>query len=151
VSCLRIVLGGLAAGVANMALGFAYAHATGAVEQLQSVLRDHGLRVIGQPSDAIPHVVVRLLMGVAVTALFAALAPRFGAGPLAALVAAGFAWAFLYAYTAWGHAHIGLFPVSMALTLAAWGAVEMIATALLGGWIATGSGFWSGGPTSPGS
>ena len=139
----RIVLAGLAAGAVNLVLGFAFAHLSGMVETFQSILRSHGLRVIGQPSDALPHVLVRLLVGVAVTALFAAVAPRFGAGPKGALVAAGFAWAFLYAYHAWGHAHIELFPVPMAVLFATWGAVEITVTTLAGAWIAAGRGFWS--------
>jgi hypothetical protein len=138
----RLILAGIGAGVTNLLLGFGYAH-LGAVEKIQAVLREHGLRVIGEPRDAIPHVVVRLLMGLGVTALYAALLPRFGSGPRAALSAAAFAWAFLYAYTAWGHAHIALFTRPMALQLAAWGALELTLTALAGGWLATGNTFWT--------
>lgn len=60
-------------------------------------------------------------MGAVVTALYAVVTARFGATPKAALVAAAFAWALLYAYTAWGHAHIGLFTRAMSWQLAGWG------------------------------
>jgi hypothetical protein len=144
VTPLRVALAGLVAGAVNLVAGFAFAHLVG-VERLQALLRDHGLRPIGEhPADAIPHTAVRLLLGLGVTTLYACLVARFGAGPRAALAAAGFAWAFVYAYTAWGHAHIGLFPRSMAFGLAAWGAVEMTLTALAGAWVATGRTFWSG-------
>lgn len=140
-SAARLFGAGLAAGAANLALGFAFAHFYG-VEKLQRVLREHNLRAIGDPRDAIPHTLVRLLLGIGATLLFWALVPRFGASPRAALVAGLFAWGFVYAYTAWGHHHIGLFPTSMAWALGVWGLVEMIATAMVGGWIVAGKGFW---------
>ena len=138
---MRLLIAGLAAGAANLAVGFGFAHLIG-IEKLQAALREHGLRPIGEPSDAIPHTLVRLLTGIVVTLLFASLTPRFGAGPKAALAAAAFGWVFLYAYTAWGRVHIGLFPVSWGFMLAGWGILEMLATAVVGGWIATGRGFW---------
>lgn len=137
----RILAAGLAAGATNLVVGFAFAHFVG-VERFQALLREHGLRAIGQPSDAIPHVLVRLLIGLVVTLLFVCVSARFGRGPAGALAAAAFGWSFLYAYTAWGHVHIGLFPLSWGFLLAGWGIVEMLATALVGGWVATGRAFW---------
>ncbi len=137
----RVLGAGLAAGVTNVVVGASLAHVVG-VERLQAALRDHSLRVIGEPSDIVPHVVVRLLIGLTVTLLFVGLVPRFGARVRTALVAAAFAWAFMAAYTAWGHEHIGLFTRSLALTFAGCGAVELTVTALVGGWIASGRGFW---------
>jgi hypothetical protein len=137
----RLIGAGLAAGAVNLVLGFTFAHLVG-VEKIQSALRAHNLRVIGEPSDAIPHTLVRLLLGVGATLLFWAVSARFTSPPVAAVVAGVFAWAFVYAYTAWGHFHIGLFPKSLAWMLASWGLFEMIATALAGGWIATGRSFW---------
>jgi hypothetical protein len=137
----RLLAAGAAAGLTNLVLGFALAHFMG-VARMQAALRAHGLREIGQPSDMLPHIVVRLLTGLGVTLLFAALTPRFGEGPRAALVALVFGWTFLYAYRAWGHAHIGLFTPGMAWSFAAVGAVELALTILVGAWIAVGSNFW---------
>jgi hypothetical protein len=137
----RFMGAGLGAGAVNLVLGFALAHLVG-VETIQTLLRQHGLRVIGEPSDVVPHVVVRLLMGFAVTALFLCVAPRFDSAPLAALVAGAFAWAFVDVFTAWGHAHIGLFPRAVAWSWAGMGLVVTMATAFAGGWLATGSRFW---------
>lgn len=138
----RLLFAGFAAGVTNLILGFVLAHLVG-VEKVQAALREHGLRVIGEPKDAVPHLVVRILMGFAVTALFLAVAPRFGYGPGAALVAAAFAWAFTPVFSAWGHSHTGLFPPNLAWSWVAVGAVEMLGTAFVGGWIATGKKFWN--------
>lgn len=138
----RVLSAGLVAGLVNLAVGFGFAHLVG-VERFHAILREHNLRAIGQPSDAIPHVLVRLLIGIVVTALFVCLVPRFGAGPRGALAAAAFGWTFLYAYTAWGHVHIGLFPRFWGWLLAGWGIVEMIATAIVGGWVIAGRAFWS--------
>jgi hypothetical protein len=139
----RVAIAAAVAGVANVVLGAGIAHGIG-VEKLEEALRSHGLRVIGEPSDIVPHVVVRILTGALVALLFAGLAPRFGAGPRGAVVTALFAWALLYAHTAWGYAHIGLFDASLAWTFAIAGLVEIVATAFLAGWVARGNGFWRG-------
>lgn len=123
---------GLGAGLVNLVLGFAFAHLMG-IEKFQAILTQHGLRAIGQPSDAIPRTIVRVMLGLLVTTLFACLAPRFGGGPRTAIAAGLFAWAFVYAYTAWQHAHLGLYGPSWAWRLAAWRLFEMIATAFAGG------------------
>jgi hypothetical protein len=49
----RLLLAGLAAGIVNLVLGFGFAHLVG-IEKLQAVLREHNLRVIGEPADASP-------------------------------------------------------------------------------------------------
>jgi len=139
---LRILSAGFAAGVVNVVLGVTFAHFYG-IEKLQRVLIDHNLRAIGEPRDAIPHTIVRLLFGVGVVLLFWAITPRFGATPRAAFVAGCFAWASVYVYTAWSNHHIGLFPMPMARALILWGLVEMNLTALAGGWIAAGKAFWT--------
>ena len=61
----------------NLVVGIGFAHTLG-VERLQSRLVSHGLRAIGQPSDALPHVMVRLLIGAAVTLLFVCVTPLGG-------------------------------------------------------------------------
>jgi hypothetical protein len=138
---IRFILAALTAGIVNLVVGIGFAHTLG-VERLQAQLVSHGLRAIGQPSDVLPHVLVRLLTGAAVTLLFVCVTPRFPAGPKAALVAGLFAWAFVPLFTAWGHAHIGLFPASWSWALAGFGIIEMMATALAGGWVVTGRRFW---------
>jgi hypothetical protein len=138
----RVAGAGLGAGFTNLVLGIGFAHTVG-IERFQAILREHGLRAIGEPADAIPHTIVRLLMGVVTTLLFVCVTSRFGAGPRAALVAGGVAWALSYAYTAWQHAHLGLYPPSWALRIGGWGLLEMTITALVGGWLATGRAFWS--------
>ena len=136
----RFVAAGLAAGIANLIAGFTLAHVVG-IERLQELLRAHGLRAIGEPQDALVHVLVRVGMGVLVTTLFVCLTPRFGVGPRAALVAAAFGWLFVPVFTAWGHLHIGLFPSAMAWTWVGCGAIEMLVTAFVGGWVASGGRF----------
>ena len=141
----RIVIAVVGTGIANVVLGASIAHLVG-VERLIAALQSHGLRVIGQPSDLVPHVVVRILAGAVVALLFIALVPRYGVRVKGALVTALFAWALLYAHTAWGHHHIELFDASLAWTFAIAGLVEIVLTALVAGWIAAGRGFWTARP-----
>jgi hypothetical protein len=140
VSAGRFLAAGLVAGIANLVVGFSLAHVVG-IQRLQELLLTHGLRAIGQPSDALAHVLVRIGVGVLVTGLFVCLTPRFGIGPRAAFAAAAFAWLSIPVFTAWGHAHIGLFPGSMAWAWAGCGALEMLVTAFVGGWVASGRRF----------
>jgi hypothetical protein len=145
VSPKRVAIAAIVAGAANVVIGASIAQLVG-VERLQEALRSHGLRVIGEPSDVLPHVVVRILTGVAVTLLFWALSARFGARVKGALVTALFAWALLYAHTAWGHEHIGLFDASLAWTFAVAGLAELVLTAFVAGWTAAGRAFWAARP-----
>lgn len=142
-SAARVAGAGLGAGITNLVLGIGFAHTVG-IEEFQAILREHGLRVIGEPADAIPHTIVRVLLGVITTLLFVCVAPRFGAGIKAALVAGGFAWAMVYAYSAWQHTHLGLYSTAWGLRIGGWGLFEMLATAVVGGWLVTGRRFWSG-------
>lgn len=137
----RWVAAAAAGGFTNLVVGFAMAHLAG-IAQLQTELASHGLRRIGEPSDVLPHVTVRLVLGTAVMLLYTLAAARLGPGPRAAWATAALAWLFVPAFTAWGHAHIGLFPTRLAWTFAGSGAVEMLATAFASGWVVTGSRFW---------
>jgi len=93
-TAFRLAGAGLAAGAANMILGVTFASVLG-VEKFQALLRAHDLRAIGEPGDAIPHTIVRLLLGLGVTLLYWAVLPRVGSTVGAALVAAVFGWAFV--------------------------------------------------------
>lgn len=132
----------LAAGLANLVLGFGFAHVVG-VERFMAPIRDHGLRVITTPADAAQHVAMRFALGAVTAVLTWALAARCGSGVGAALAAAGFVWALNYAWTAWGRVHIALFPAGLMIGFAAWGIVEAGATAIAAGWVLWGRGFWA--------
>lgn len=57
--------------------------------------------------------------------LYAALRPRFGAGPKTAVCAGLLVWFFAYVYVNVGFMGTGLFPTSLLATAMAWGLVEI--------------------------
>jgi hypothetical protein len=79
--------------------------------------------------------VLGFLLGIAIVWLYAAMRPRFGAGSTTALYAGGMAWALAYVYPSIGMAVMGLFPSRLIVIGLVWGAVELSAAALAGGWL----------------
>jgi hypothetical protein len=139
---VRMLAGGLAAGVFNNVSGMTGATLFFARPTL-AALEAHQLRVFG-PQDALPHVLMRLGFGVAAVWLYAALGAQFGRGPGTAVIAGVVVWLLSYLYSFWFLTHIGLVTRGLAAGALGWGFAEMLLTALLGAWIYTGLGFWSG-------
>jgi len=79
-------------------------------------------------------VVLMFLVGIFTVWLYAAIRPRYGAGPKTA-VCAGLAVWIIYDLLGFGSTLlIGLFPVKLVLASVIWGLVEMILAALAGAW-----------------
>ena len=128
----RVVLGGLAAGVLNNICGIGAAHFF-FQQEIEATLKR--LNLTFGPGVALQHITMRLLMGIAVTWLYAAIRPRCGPGPRTAVVAGTAMWLFAYVW-----AYLGMWPYQIfsdrTLLLAAlWGLLEINLTALLGAWL----------------
>lgn len=114
----RIVGGGLAAGVLNIASGLTLAHFFFAAE-VEAVLKR--LNLTFGPEVAIQHLLMRLGMGIAVTWLYAAIRPRFGPGPRTALVAGTAMWLFAYVWSLAGMRPYQIFPDRLFVIAVVWG------------------------------
>ena len=75
------------------------------------------------------------LSGIALVWLYAAIRPRYGAGPRTAVCAGAAIWFLSYALPSVGQIALDLWPLrAMAIALA-WGVAEMIVAGLVGGWL----------------
>lgn len=129
----RVILGGLAAGVVVnvitfLASNFLYAQELAAVgERLGDAAQRSGV-------DTATLVVTRLATGIFAVWLYAAIRPRFGAGPKTAL-SAGFAvWVLAWLANA-PTIVTGLYPAGLLAMVAVVSIVNSLASTLLGAWL----------------
>jgi hypothetical protein len=64
--------------------------------------------------------------------LYAAIRPRFGAGPGTAVIAAFAAWWFAFVFPQIGNVAMGFFPAGVTALATAWGLAELVIAALVG-------------------
>lgn len=82
----------------------------------------------------IGFMILGLVLGLLTMWLYAAIRPRYGAGPKTAVIAGLAVWAFAYFYQTAGSMQMHLFPARLLVIGLAWGLVEMIIASLAGGW-----------------
>ncbi len=75
------------------------------------------------------------LSGIALVWLYAAIRPRYGAGPRTAICAGSTMWLLTYLLPAIGQIALDLWPIGAMITALVWGLVEMIVAGLVGGWL----------------
>ena len=78
-------------------------------------------------------VVITFVLGIVIVLIYAAIRPRFGAGPKTAIIAALFAWFGVYVYQTVIGLGLGMAPPKVAVIGLGWGLVEYILAALAGG------------------
>ena len=79
--------------------------------------------------------VMGFLVGIAIVWMYAAIRPRYGAGPRTALCAAAATWFLSCALPSIGQIAMDLWPLRVMLIALLWGLVEMIVAGLVGGWL----------------
>jgi hypothetical protein len=103
------------------------------MDEMQAALAAHDLAMAVTPGMIATTVLVSLIAGLVLMFLYAAIRPRFGAGPKTAVIAAVALWFGGYLLSLIGYGMVGLYPAGL---LTMWGAVglaEMIIAALIGG------------------
>jgi hypothetical protein len=73
-----------------------------------------------------------LVLGIVAVWLYAAIRPRYGAGPGTAIRAGLFIWLVGYFLVGVGNANMGLFPTRMITIAAVWGLFEIVIATLVG-------------------
>ena len=79
--------------------------------------------------------VMGFLSGIALVWLYAAIRPRYGAGPRTAVCAGAAIWFLSYALPSIGQIALDLWPLRAMVIALVWGLVEMIVAGLVGGWL----------------
>jgi len=129
----RVILGGLIAGVVinlgefalNMGvLGNLWAEAMKALNRPQ----------VGNES-AVFFMLLCFGLGILAVWTYAAIRPRFGAGPMTALCAGLLVWALAILYPSAGIIPMGLFPAKLILYAILWDLVEIPVAVIAGAWI----------------
>ncbi|MBV8977872.1 MAG: hypothetical protein JO261_15200 [Alphaproteobacteria bacterium] len=129
----RVVLGGLVAGVIINLIEFIL---NGIVladrwnDQMASLNRS-----VFDVKQIVAFNVFGFVSGIVAVWTYAALRPRFGAGPTTAIYAGLLTWVTLYLLADGMPTIMGIFPVSMFLILIGVGLVEIVAATLAGAWL----------------
>lgn len=129
----RVLLGGLLAGVVvNVFEGVV---GTFLMEEYKAALTALGKTMSESPALMAFFLAFGFVYGIFAVWLYAAIRPRYGAGPRTA-VCAGFAvWFIGYLLPTFGYAAVGLFPNRLLAIGAVNGLVETILGTLVGAWL----------------
>ncbi len=74
------------------------------------------------------------VLGIAIVWLYAAIRPRYGAGPKTALCAGLAVWFFVWLWGFGGTVVMGLYPTKLVLITVIWGLFEVPIAAVVGAW-----------------
>ena len=126
-----VVVGGLVAGlIINVSEYILNEPVLGA--RMMAELTAHNLPPVGGSAIAV-FVILGFVLGLVLVWLYAAIRPRFGAGPKTAAIAGVLVWFLDYFCGSVVLGALGLFPTQLILIGLVWGLVELIVAALVGG------------------
>ena len=129
----RVILGGLVAGllinISEIVLNVVVMG-----DEMAAWVKSMNLPPMGNSSMAI-YTVLGFVLGIVMVWLYAAIRPRYGAGPKTAVCAGSAVWFFAYLYPTLGMAVMGMYPMRMMIIGLAWGLVEILIAAAAGGYL----------------
>lgn len=129
----RVLLGGLVAGLL-MNVGEWLLNDKVLGSQMKDYFARHNFPQPTGQAIAVAIVMV-FILGIVMVLGYAAIRPRFGAGPKTAIIAALFAWFGVYVYGNVLGVAFGIFPSGLLPIVLGWGLVEYILGALVGAWL----------------
>ena len=133
INVVRVILGGLLAGLV-VNVSETILNVVVVASSMEAALHERNLPPLGiQP--IIGFVVLAFLLGIATVWLYAAIRPRFGAGPGTAVIAGVAVWFFAYLYSGVGTTLMSFLPAGLMTLTLAWGLVEIVLGALAGAWV----------------
>jgi len=138
INTARVLVGGLVAGlVMNVSEAILHAGVLGADgAKLLEDWKRLGLEIDVRPSLLFWLVGITFVLGILAVWTYAAIRPRFGAGPKTALCAGLAVWAMSYLYAGvYIDAGIVVVPPKLTWLPVAWGLVEIPVATLLGAWV----------------
>lgn len=129
----RVLTGGLLAGLVINIVEAVSANMYS--EEMKMALEAHGLTMSETPLMMVFYVVYGFVWGIAAVWMYAAIRPRFGAGPKTAVLSGVAFWVIGYLLPIIGWSTIGLYSTWMLTYWSIIGLVEMVVATLLGAWI----------------
>ncbi|HEY7699138.1 MAG TPA: hypothetical protein VIE88_12025 [Vicinamibacteria bacterium] len=134
----RVLLGGLVAGLV-MNVSETVLHAGVLAADGAKLIEEWGrlgLKAEMRPSLLVWLVGITFVLGILAVWTYAAIRPRYGAGPKTALCAGLAVWAMSYLYAGvYVHAGIVVVPPKLTWVPVAWSLVEVPLATLLGAWL----------------
>jgi len=126
-----VIVGGLAAGlVINISESILNVPVLGA--ELEAAMAARNLPPVSGAAVAV-FLVLGFVLGILLVWLYAAMRPRFGAGPGTATIAAVVVWFLAYFWSTIGMGVTGMFPARLLVIGVVWGLVELLIAGLVGG------------------
>lgn len=129
----RVLAGGLLAGLV-INIGEFLLNGPVAGDQFEAAMAESGMSMPGAGGTA-TFVVLAFVMGIVAVWLYAAMRPRYGAGPVTAFRAGAAAWFFSYAIPTIGYAVMGMVSGGLAALALVWGLVELPLATVIGAWV----------------
>lgn len=129
----RVLLGGLAAGLL-MNVGEWLLNDRVLATQMGEFFKRCGVPRPGTNFIVIA-VVITFVLGIVVVLGYAAIRPRFGAGPKTAIIAGLFAWFGVVVYVNIIWTALGFVPTNVLAIVLGWDLVEYLLAALVGAWL----------------
>jgi len=129
----RVLLGGIVAGII-LSVGEFVLNEKVLGAQMKAFFTAH---LFKEPAGIFLPVAIGLtiVLGIVIVLGYAAIRPRFGAGPKTAIIVALFAWFACYVYCGIINAILFGIPKNIMLIVLVWGLVEYIIAALVGAWL----------------
>lgn len=129
----RVIAGGIVAGIVCDIVEYVL---NGIVlrEQWNTISTSHNLPMIGM-NEIVIFNILGLVTGIAAVWAYAAMRPRFGAGPMTAVYAALLIWVVGYVIPNVFQTVSGLVPLNMMVTITVVGLVEIVVATVAGAYI----------------
>jgi len=131
----RVILAGLLAGLV-INIGETLLNTVVAGQAMEAALGARNLPPVAGAQIG-GFVLIAFLLGIFTIWVYAAIRPRFGAGPKTAVIAGLAVWFFAYAYRSAALVLMGFLPLSVTLFGLAWGLVEIVLASVAGAWAYT--------------
>ena len=138
----RVLLGGLAAGIIIDAMEFLL-HGVVLASDWRQAMADLGRPMQETVGDMVFYVLLGLIYGILAVWLYAGIRPRYGPGPLAALVAGFAVWLLAYLLPTLSWMALDLFPGRLLAIALLVGLVEILIATLVGAWLYKESPAWT--------
>lgn len=129
----RVIVGGLAAGVV-LNLGEWLLHEVVLRERMEEAATTMGME-LPSGSDIGIFVAMTFVLGILLVWLYAAIRPRYGPGPKAAIVSGLVGWILLYAFWFAYNLAWEIFPQDMVTISTIWGLFELPIATMVGAWL----------------
>ena len=126
----RVILGGLLAGLV-INISETILNLVVVAKDMEDAFRALNMPPLGT-GPIMGFVASSFVLGIAIVWLYAAIRPRFGAGPKTAVIAGVAVWFFAYLYSSFAMALMSLFPAKVMVITTLWGLPEVIIASVAG-------------------